>query len=95
MIKFKEFDVIKTIARIDGKVPEGTRGVVHQCYPGDPNIYLIEFIDENNNTIDLLNAEEKQLEMIEPCLPKKPTSDNNKKYSNHTNFDPATVILHI
>ncbi len=95
-MKFDELDVVKTIVHIDIKVPQGTRGVVHQCYPGDPNVYLIEFIDENNDTIGLQNAEEKQLEMIESYSPKKPTSNNNKNYSNQANFNPGEDdIMHV
>jgi hypothetical protein len=73
----KELDIVKTNKRISENVPEGTKGVVHQVYPNYPNLYLVEFVNDDNNTIDILEVSENDILIIwnsdntgnAPCYP--------------------------
>lgn len=61
----KELDTIRTIAQVNDLVPEGTMGVIHQCYSGKVNMYLIEFLDNSHSTICITEAAENQIEIVE------------------------------
>ena len=61
---FKELDIVKTNKRVNENVPEGTKGVVHQIYPNYPNLYLVEFVNEDNNTIDILEVSETDILIV-------------------------------
>jgi hypothetical protein len=61
---FKELDVVKANRKINGNLPEGTKGVIHQVYLNNPNFYLVEFVDDENYTISILEVDERDLELI-------------------------------
>lgn len=58
---FKELDIVRANKKINEQIPEGTEGVIHEIFPNDPNFYLIEFVDSENNTICVLEVSEKDI----------------------------------
>jgi len=60
---FNELDVVKLKRKLNELLPEGTMGVVHQIYPGSLNWYLVEFLDEESNTISICDVTEDDIEL--------------------------------
>ena len=60
----KELDVVKSINKISDKVDEGCVGTVVMLFTTPRLAYLIEFFDENENTIDIIPVEPKDIELI-------------------------------
>ncbi|MHA4812518.1 hypothetical protein ACX0G9_30780 [Flavitalea flava] len=60
----KELDVIKANREMSEQVPKGTKEVIHQIYLNHPIFYLVEFIDNENNTICILEVSEKDIELV-------------------------------
>ena len=60
----KELDVVKSITRISEKVDEGCIGTIVMELTNPRLAYLIEFFDENENTIDIIPVEPKDVELI-------------------------------
>ena len=58
----KELDVIKLIEDFSG-IPAGTKGTIVLEYDGTH--FEVEFVDENGNTIDVVTAPSRLLELIE------------------------------
>lgn len=58
----KELDVIKLIEDFSG-IPAGTKGTIVLKYDGTH--CEVEFVDENGNTIDVVTAPSRLLELIE------------------------------
>ena len=69
-----EYDVVKNIAAMQG-IPSGTDGTILMVdLDNDPPIYLIEFVDGDGNTLEIISASEDQLELIHPFDAKKNAS---------------------
>jgi hypothetical protein len=61
---YKELDIVKTKNKLNVLVPAGTMGVVHQAYDDDPPAYLVEFVDEASETLDILEVSEVEIELV-------------------------------
>ena len=60
----KELDVVKSIKRISDKVDKNCEGTIVMVLTKPRLAYLIEFIDENENTIDIIPVTPENLELI-------------------------------
>ena len=58
---FNELDIVKTNKDINLKIPKDTKGVIHQVYPDDPNLYLVEFMDNEDSIIDIVEVSENDI----------------------------------
>lgn len=58
---FQEYDVVKLVKTI-GNVPKGTIGAIVMIHPDTPTHYLVEFVDKQGNTMDLLTVSEEDIE---------------------------------
>ena len=58
---FKELDVVKANKCISANVLKGMKGVVHQVYTDTPNFYLVEFFNQDNDTIAIIDVSENDI----------------------------------
>jgi hypothetical protein len=59
----EEEDMIMTTSDVNAQIPEGTRGLVHQVSVSHPRSYLVEFMDEDDTTIDIIEVDEGIIEL--------------------------------
>lgn len=59
----EEEDMIMTTSDVNAQIPEGTRGLVHQVFVSNPRSYLVEFMDEEDTPIDILEVSEGIIEL--------------------------------
>lgn len=59
----EEEDIIMTTSDVNAQIPEGTRGLVHQVYVSNPRSYLVEFMDSEDVTIDIMEVDEYCLQL--------------------------------
>ena len=52
----QEYNIIKALHDLNDKVRTGCRGTVLIIYPGSPINYEVEFVDEMNQTVDVLTV---------------------------------------
>ncbi|MGE7274887.1 DUF4926 domain-containing protein [Brevibacillus panacihumi] len=53
---FQEYDVVKSIRHLSEKVLKGTIGTILMVFDSSPNQYEVEFVDEENNTLEILTV---------------------------------------
>lgn len=53
----QEYDIIKAMHDLNDKILTGCRGTVLFIYPRFPTEYEVEFIDETNQTLDILTVD--------------------------------------
>lgn len=61
---YRVLDMVQANKKINDYLPEGTKGVIHQIYLNNPNVYLIEFVDTNNDTICIIDVSEIDIDPI-------------------------------
>lgn len=60
---FKEYDVIRAKKIITDKVPEGCLGTILIVHDAFSRVYEVEFVDENEDMIEVLTVPETSLEI--------------------------------
>ena len=60
---YKDFDVIKAKTDINMVVQKDCIGVILAIYGEPAKNFLIEFVDKNNNKLDLITVEAEQIEL--------------------------------
>lgn len=53
---FQEYDVVVSIRNLSEKVLKGTTGTILMVFDSSPNQYEVEFVDEQNNTLEILTV---------------------------------------
>lgn len=61
---YNELDFVALNRQLNEKLPKGTGGIIHEIRYGDPNLYLIEFFDENNDTISIESVKEDDIDLV-------------------------------
>ncbi|GAA4789626.1 hypothetical protein GCM10023231_17040 [Olivibacter ginsenosidimutans] len=59
-----QYDIVKSLTRLNDKVPEDCRGVVVMVLPDFPVGYLVEFMNDKTETLDVLAVTAEQIEKI-------------------------------
>lgn len=62
---FKEYDVVVAKCALSETVKSKARGTILLILHTNPNVYEIEFMDQNGNTLDILTVNEVDLEPVE------------------------------
>jgi len=62
---FKEYLVVKATKDITSNVKEGCVGTIVYIHRYPDEAYEVEFVDENNDTIDLLSVNAKDIKLFE------------------------------
>jgi hypothetical protein len=62
---YKEFDIVKATVDINEAVTKGCVGVVLAIYGEPARHFLIEFVDKNNDRLDLITVNSEQIESKE------------------------------
>lgn len=60
-INMQEYDLVKAKFQLSNSVEKGCEGTILMILSNNPNVYLVEFFDENDNTIEVLTASENGL----------------------------------
>ncbi|EAC8103047.1 DUF4926 domain-containing protein [Listeria monocytogenes] len=58
---FKEYDIICSSVDLNEKVSIGTKGVVLMILDSEKEIYEVEFVNKNNETIEVTEVKGTQL----------------------------------
>lgn len=58
---FKEYDIVYSIVEIDKKVPVGTKGVIMMVLDSENEVYEVEFVDADNETIEVTEVKGNQM----------------------------------
>ena len=58
----KQYDVVKASRDINEQIKKGCLGSVVHLYDREANTFLVEFVNDKNETIDVLNVEISDLE---------------------------------
>jgi hypothetical protein len=58
----KEFDTVESVVEISSLVSIGTIGVVVMCY--DEEDYEVEFVDINNQTIEVVTVSKEKIKKV-------------------------------
>jgi hypothetical protein len=53
----REYDMVKAIKDLSGKVKVGSEGTVLMIYPDFPYVYEIEFFDKMKESLDVLTVQ--------------------------------------
>lgn len=61
----KEYDIVKSLKSLNDKVLEGCKGTVLIVYPDFPSTFEVEFVDEINETLDVLTVKGNDIIKIE------------------------------
>lgn len=61
-ILFKEYDVVYSNEKINEKVPYNTKGVVVMILDTKIPVFEIEFVDADNQTLDITKVRGSQLQ---------------------------------
>ncbi|MBF2458065.1 DUF4926 domain-containing protein [Listeria seeligeri] len=58
---FKEYDIVYSSVELNEKVPTGTKGVILMMLDSENEIYEVEFVNKNNETIEVTEVKGTQL----------------------------------
>ncbi|MBO0470073.1 DUF4926 domain-containing protein [Enterococcus sp. DIV0242_7C1] len=58
---FKEYDVVYSTVEIDKRVPMGTKGVIMMILDSENEVYEVEFVDLDNETIEVIEVKGTQI----------------------------------
>lgn len=61
---FNEYDVVYSKEKINEKVSLNTKGVILMVLDAHADVYEVEFVDSNNETIDVTEATGQQLKKL-------------------------------
>ncbi|CAH0126162.1 DUF4926 domain-containing protein [Pedobacter sp. Bi126] len=61
----KEYDIVKSLKSLNDKVFKGCRGTVLIIYSDFPSTFEVEFVDEMNETLDVLTVKANDVIKIE------------------------------
>ncbi|MDW5524977.1 DUF4926 domain-containing protein [Carnobacterium maltaromaticum] len=61
---FNEYDVVYSKEKINEKVSLNTKGVILMVLDEHADVYEVEFVDSNNETIDVTEATGQQLKKL-------------------------------
>ncbi|WP_199141896.1 DUF4926 domain-containing protein [Pedobacter sp. ASV12] len=61
----KKYDIVKAIKTLNDKVFEGCKGTVLIIYPDFPLAFEVEFVDEMNETLDVLTVKADDIVKME------------------------------
>lgn len=61
---FNEYDVVYSKEKINEKVSLNTKGVILMVLDENADVYEVEFVDSNNETIDVTEATGQQLKKL-------------------------------
>ncbi len=61
----EEYQVVKATRDITSNVKEGCIGTIVYIHQYPSESYEVEFVDENNDTIDLLSVNAKDIKLFE------------------------------
>ncbi|WP_157456961.1 DUF4926 domain-containing protein [Carnobacterium maltaromaticum] len=61
---FNEYDVVYSKEKINEKVSLNTKGVILMVLDEHADVYEVEFVDSNNETIDVTEASGQQLKKL-------------------------------
>lgn len=60
----KEYDVVKSIKKISDKIDKNYEGTIVMVLEEPSLAYLVEFFDENNDTIDIVPVNPEDVVLI-------------------------------
>jgi hypothetical protein len=60
----KEYEIVKSLVDINDKVLKGCKGTVLIIYNDTPPAYEVEFVDENNETLDVLTVKSSEIAVL-------------------------------
>lgn len=58
---FEEYDVVTSLETINTNVPVDTKGVILMILDKYNNVYEVEFVNNNNITLDVIEVNGEQL----------------------------------
>ncbi|MGM0218553.1 DUF4926 domain-containing protein [Enterococcus sp. AZ126] len=58
---FKEYDIVYSTEDITKKIPTNTRGVIVMILNETNGIYEVEFVDDNNTTLGVIEVTANQI----------------------------------
>ncbi len=61
----KKYDIVESLKALNDKVSKGCKGTVLIIYSDFPPTFEVEFVDEMNETLDVLTVMENDLIKIE------------------------------
>lgn len=61
---FNEYDVVYSKEKINEKISLNTKGVILMVLDEHADVYEVEFVDSNNETIDVTEASGQQLKKL-------------------------------
>lgn len=61
---FNEYDVVYSKEKINEKVSLNTKGVILMVLDANADVYEVEFVDNNNETIDVTEVTGTQLKKL-------------------------------
>ena len=61
MNMYNEYDIVTPKKKISDKINTDTKGTVLEVFRDNPNSYIVEFMDEDGNTLGVLTLEEGEL----------------------------------
>ena len=75
---FKEYQVVKATKDITSNVKEGCVGTIVYIHQYPNEAYEVEFVDENNDTIDSLSVNAKDIKILKETTYEELMGDNNE-----------------
>lgn len=61
----KKYDIVKSSKTLNDKIFKGCKGTVLIIYPDFPSTFEVEFVDETNETLDILTVKANDIIKIE------------------------------
>jgi hypothetical protein len=61
----KEYDIVKSVRDLDDKIPKGCRGTILIAFTDFPNAFVVEFVNESNETLDVLTVQAKEIVQVD------------------------------
>lgn len=60
----KEYEIVKSLVDFNDKVLTGCKGTVLIVYDDEPLAYEVEFVDDDNRTLDVLTVNASKVDIL-------------------------------